>query len=560
MKITIDKKGIVLVITCIVVTILLVLTSVLFSSLLTEKRAVDVNKDALQALNLAETGGSHALAELRKRIRIDLKNNVESLGTHSLFESYFTSVDSLGFLRDFADDGSSTPFTVSGGQATLTLAPLNLDVGFQGTYAPTIIITENSPPANPSSDLYVFSYNFNIVSQGRVTDGGVVMNKNINLRGGSFIVTVRRDNFAKYALFTSHHMTPSGTTVWFTENTNFSGPVATNGRFSFANNPSGHFSEEITQHQSQARFYNLGWPVLLNADANGSVDIPIFDRGFQRSYGEVNLSASLSPDDLKNQALGTMSNPGPAGIYVPNNGSQVTGGIFVKGDCAVNMGLDGGDNAVYTLTQGSVTKTITVDRSANQTTVQEGASSVVYQGIPDGTSNEGTIIFSTDDITSFSGTVQRDTAMTVSSERDVVVTGNVRYEQYNTGPLNATGYNNVLGIVAWGGDVRIGSAAPNNVEIHGVIMAPHGEFTVDNYSSGSPRGTATLLGGVIADFYGAFGTFSGSTPISGYGRNFNYDARMLAGVTPPYFPYMSNFSSFDDNGLDASLTWQDEGV
>ncbi len=372
-------------------------------------------------------------------------------------------------------------------------------------------------------------------------------------------MTVRRDNFAKYALFTSHHMTPSGTTVWFTANTNFSGPVATNDRFSFANNPSGHFSEEITQHQNQARFYNMGWPVLLNADANGSVDVPIFDRGFQRSYGEVNLSASLSSSDLKNQALGTMSNPGSTGIYIPNNGSQVTGGIFVKGNCAVNMGLDGGDNAVYTITQGSTTKTITVDRSANQTTVQEGASSAVYQGIPDGTSNEGTIIFSTDDITSFSGTVQRDTAMTVSSERDVVVTGNVRYEQYNTGPLNATGYNNVLGIVAWGGDVRIGSAAPNNVEIHGVIMAPHGEFTVDNYSSGSPRGTATLLGGVIADFYGAFGTFSGSTPISGFGRNFNYDARMLAGVTPPYFPYMSNFSSFDDNGLDASLTWQDEG-
>lgn len=560
MRILIDRKGVILIITCIIVAILLVLTSVLFSNLSTEKRAVDTDKDTLQALSIAEAGGSHALAELRKRIRTDLKTNVETSGTHTLFQSYFTSGDSLGFLRDFAYTGGAAQFSVSSGQAALTLVPLNLDVGFQGTYTPIIVVTEKTPPANPSTDVYVFSYNYNIQSQGRVTDVGLVVNKNIFLRGGSFTVTVRRDNFAKYALFTTHHTTPSGTTVWFTANTSFSGPVSTNDRFSFANNPSGHFSEDVTQHKDKAQFYNLGWPVLLAAVANSTRDVPVFDKGFVRGYGEVNLPSSLSSADLKNQALGTMSNPGPSGIYVPNNGLQVTGGIFVKGDCTLNMSLDGSDNAVYAMTQDSTTKTITVNRTGNQTTVQDSGGTVVYQGIPDGTGDEGTIIFSTDDITEFSGTVQKDTAITVSSERDVVITGNVKYEQYNTSPLSATGYNNVLGIVAWEGDVRIGTAAPNNVEIHGVVMAPHGEFTVDNYSLGSSRGTATLLGGVIADFYGAFGTFSGSTPISGYGRNFNYDARMLAGVTPPYFPYMSNYSSFDDNGLDAKLAWQDEGV
>jgi hypothetical protein len=108
--------------------------------------------------------------------------------------------------------------------------------------------------------------------------------------------------------------------------------------------------------------------------------------------------------------------------------------------------------------------------------------------------------------------------------------------------------------------VRIGTAAPNNITIHGVVMAPHGVFSVDNYNNGSPRGTATILGGAITDFYGPFGTFSGSSAISGYGRNFIYDGRMLEGRTPPYFPYMRGFFASVD-GLDTNLSvWQDQGV
>jgi hypothetical protein len=118
----------------------------------------------------------------------------------------------------------------------------------------------------------------------------------------------------------------------------------------------------------------------------------------------------------------------------------------------------------------------------------------------------------------------------------------------------------MLGIIAWAGDVRIGTSAPNNVEIHGIIMAPHGEFTVDNYDSGASRGTATLLGGVITDFYGAFGQFSGTTPLHGYGRNFVYDPRVLNGKTPPYFPYLSGFTAQDDLHLDDKLIWEGEGV
>ena len=105
-------------------------------------------------------------------------------------------------------------------------------------------------------------------------------------------------------------------------------------------------------------------------------------------------------------------------------------------------------------------------------------------------------------------------------------------------------------------EVRIGTSAPNNITINGIIMAPSGVFTVDNYNSGGYRGVATLLGGVITDYYGAFGTFNGTTNSTGYGRNFIYDSRMLQGYSPLYFPFMPNFTAIS-NGIGVNLTWQE---
>lgn len=554
------KKGVVLVISLVILAVLLVLTGAYFSGLLTEKRAADNERFVLQALGLAEAGANHAQSELRERIRTDLKNRVNNERKSSTFNGYVINNDSLGFLRDFAYATGDSQFVVSGNEAVLELSALNLNTQIQGSYTSKITVKANGLPTSPSNNVYIFPYNYMIEAQGSITSTTPNIQKKIRLLQGSFTVTVRQDTLAKFALFTNHHRTPQGGTVWFTADTNFTGPVSTNERFSFANNPSAHFTEAVTQHEKKARFYNRGWPILIDADNNLPYDNPTFDRGFLRGQDIINLESSISQSDLRNEALGTMQEPGQDGIYIPNNGTNVTGGIYIRGNSTVNMSLDANSNAVYTIRQGQTTKSITVDYINKRTQVQTGQSTETYQGLPDGVSNEGILIYAKGDITSFSGTVQKDSAVTVSSERDIVITGHIQYQQYNPGPpLNANGYANVLGILSWGGDVRIGTAAPNNVNIHGVVMAPHGIFTVDNYRFGSPRGTATILGGVITDFYGPFGTFWGSQPISGYARNFIYDTRMLRGVRPPYFPYLSNFTSSDDGGLDRRLIWQDKG-
>lgn len=562
-----NKKGVVLAIAMVIMAVLLVLTGAYFSSLITEKSSMDREKFVLQALGLAEAGVNQGVSELRERIRTDLKDKVEQETRSSVYNSYVTNNDSLGFLRDFAYAAGDSQFVVAGEEATLTLSSLSLDTAVAGNYSAKIMVSPNGNPSIPQPDTYIFPYNYKIESAGTITTPTV--QKTVRLLQGSFTITIRRDTFAKYALFTNHHKTPSETTVWFTANTDFTGPLHTNERFSFANNPSGTFSAEVTQHLTTARFYNQGSPKLLNADSNPPYDVPTFQARFSRGVDLINLPSSVTQQDLKNEATGgqndgTWSN----GIYLPNTGGSLAGGIYIKGDASsLAMAVDGNNRPVYTITQESNTKTITIDYATNQTIVGNvsgtgGTAPGTYSGIPNGIGDEGIIVYDNGKINNFSGTVQSATKLTVSSDSDIVIDNHIMYQSYNSGPPpSATGYTNLLGILTWNGDVRIGTSAPNDLNIHGVVMAAgrNGIFTVDNYNVGSPRGTVTLLGGAITDFYGPFGTFSGSTPRSGYGRNFVYDSRMLQGITPPYFPYMTNFTSFDDGGLDKRLTWQDTG-
>ncbi|ANE44054.1 DUF4900 domain-containing protein [Deinococcus puniceus] len=114
---------------------------------------------------------------------------------------------------------------------------------------------------------------------------------------------------------------------------------------------------------------------------------------------------------------------------------------------------------------------------------------------------------------------------------------------------------NMLGIYSSGdhesspGDIELVSPAscpngfgtcaslPANARIHAVMMASQGAVRVrghDEPVNASPfeLGNIQLLGGIIENYYGAFGITDGR----GYGRNFVYDPRMNDGMAPPAFP------------------------
>lgn len=558
------KRAVLLIAALLVMALVSGLTGIYLSTLVTEKRSVDDERMVLQAVNFADAGVSHAVTELRKRMGIDLRAKVLSQTKASYFNDYVTANASLAFLADncYASDGEK--FTVNGNEAVLGVAALNMTSGVEGNYTNTRIriTVPQAPTADLANETFRFYYAYSLDSTGTITRYSPAIEKEVLSAPQTFTIVIRRDNFAKFALFTSHHVTQSGTAVWFTSNTNFSGPVHTNERFCFEGNPSAHFTAEASQHLTKAYFYNGGWEKLLDAESNGTLDVPEFDEGFTRSADEISLTSSITQADMKNYALGGSTDPG-TGIYVMNDGTKCTGGIYIRGnqgqssdDATITMSVDGSDRQVYTINQGGSNVTVTI--GATQTIVTDSSGTNTYTGKPDGTNHEGILIYVNDDIKSLSGTVQSSTLATIASERDIKITGNVKYASYTSSPLSAEGADNLLGILSWGGNVRITTSAPDNVEIHGVVMAPHGVFTVDNYNSGSARGTATLLGGVISEYYGAFGTFGGMFGDTGYGRKFVYDERMMEGMSPPYFPYMTNFCSVVEptNALMQKLVWQ----
>ncbi|AWN22883.1 hypothetical protein DKM44_06275 [Deinococcus irradiatisoli] len=167
--------------------------------------------------------------------------------------------------------------------------------------------------------------------------------------------------------------------------------------------------------------------------------------------------------------------------------------------------------------------------------------------------------------------------LTLSATNNIVISDNLLYEDPPCTGTSATAPScdtvaddgtmkkNVLGIYSGTGNIEIANNgtnstqntnpgtctttsgratctsvvnAPNNVTIHAVLMASRGAVQVQNYSSNISRGVVNLLGGVIENYYGAFGQTNGN----GFGRNYIYDTRMEVGFTPPSFPTQQNWT------------------
>ncbi len=560
-----DEKGVALIFTLLFVVILMAIAGIFVLRIVHEARMAALERELTKTFYAAQGGGEAALEEVEVLINTYLQDTISSASPSGVINNAKAKVntsDGIGWLVYAVRNNNVPVLSQNGEEASYTAA------GSLGAtdYSYNIIFSEKGDPSSVGTDAWDFPYSFRIESAG--TSGSV--NSTVTLYG-DFTVRVQRDNFAKFALFTNRQQMPSGTNVWFTDKTNFFGPVHTNDRFNFALNPSGTFEELVTQYQPTARFYNNGSSILLNADANGTIDVPIFEDDFNRSAGQITLNSATEEADMISQVKGN-NNYNSNGIYFPAQGSTLTGGIYVRGNATVTFSVNAQDQAVYTITQGSSTRVITVDPTASQTQVfnPSNNTTTTYTGQPDGQDDAGTIIYVSGNINSFSGTVQEDTEVTVASRDSIIITNHLKYTDYTPGsgtagqpgyvPPTAEGTKNLLGIVSWNGNVRVGTSAPNNVEIHGTVMAENGIFSVDNYNDTGvgPRGIATLLGGAISDNYGAFGQFNGSTgqATSGYGRNFVYDKRMQLGEAPPYFPTLDTFIAFT-NDITDKLVWQD---
>lgn len=412
-----------------------------------------------------------------------------------------------------------------------------------------------------------FDFVYESHSEGRTGTFG----KRCTMAEGVMRLSASRGNFADYLIFTDVHSMPDGSPVWFHSSGNFDGRVHTNDQFRFAFQPT--FRDLTTSAGQKATYFNWGAPVELDAERNGNIDVPNFYGGFDRnvprielpdnSFSQLRAAIGGNPSDTRpvtyqeiNQSLnikGGSVDEVPVGVYVANKAGQARGGIYIQGEAqSVQLSVRNRYIQVYDIVdQRGDPWHVEVDNRRQSTSIRGGGVIQQLKGVPRG------IMYTNGAINELKGpsrsgsnvppALQKDTPLHIVSTRDIVIQGDLTYQDFDDG-------ENVLGLFSSGGDIRIGKKAPDDLCLDAYVLASNymKSFTVDDYDVGQYRGMVHLRGGMITNYYGAFGifTFSG---MKGYGRDFRYDRR---GKVPPYFPLTNRY--VPSQPIPQVLAWREE--
>lgn len=317
---------------------------------------------------------------------------------------------------------------------------------------------------------------------------------------------VMTQSYAQFIYFTEDEHLPGSTTpVWFCTQDALDGSLHTNGRLHLWGDPSflGHVSSAYggpddtdPSHDPGFMYYNNDYynHVESAAASNPPHDEPVFGDGYELGATEIELPDCL--DDLRTLAA--------------------DGGLTITGNTEIQFSRSNGGSPMYGYVSyrpiGGSTWTDVAISSINGVVFVTGQ--VQVKGVLDG-------------------------SLTIGSSQDMYITDDVTYRASDAnGPL--PGCDDILGLVSER-NITISDNVPNrtNCTIHAHVMALNTSFQVQNYRSGSPRGTLTIHGGIIQKYRGAVGTgrmVGGQVVIStGYAKNYHYDPRFDLIQPPGYF-------------------------
>ena len=133
-----------------------------------------------------------------------------------------------------------------------------------------------------------------------------------------------------------------------------------------------------------------------------------------------------------------------------------------------------------------------------------------------------------------------DGMLTIGVNGNIEIVDDILYEASTPGSGPDPDCDDMLGLIAAGsvdGDIIISYTLPNqsDCEIHAVMMALQKSFEVEDYAHYPLRGDLTVYGGVVVDYSILTGVCVDGVVVSGYIRDFHYDARM-SDESPPFFP------------------------
>jgi Tfp pilus assembly protein PilX len=336
--------------------------------------------------------------------------------------------------------------------------------------------------------------------------------------------------------------------------------------------PANNFSQEFAVINSTGvtELKTDGTPVdppqTVPTDSHGD-PVDVFD-----SSGRVStkvLAANLR--NVINEAPNGNGNSIPAGVYVPSDGTAITGaGIYVEGDASdIQIYADTNGDQVYVIQQGQgsniTTTTIRThyDSTSPTTTISSGSTTRTYTGVFMDRSDPlspkpGTSLFVDGSINSLRGgktsstnrpAIASQTALTITAQRNITVTGDLKYTNPvsntdGTPVSNINAITNVLGVFTNDGNLNL---EPSSSYVAGPGLSMQMDAAVVTFNSKTNNDSGNIEGSI---------TYTGSTPGTndrwrltgsrvqskinsiGYNnRDIYYDVRFSGGrFGPPFFP------------------------
>ena len=445
-------------------------------------------------------------------------------------------------------------------------------------------VTSVGPTGQPTGYRYTYAYTITTLGRSggaeeiRLQESGTLtMNAAIIPAGG------RTVSFASWGFFVDDQQLCTGSTL---VPGTVTGPVHTNGGWTFGTSGSYIFTDAVTQSNRNMGF-QFSNACLQSSTAPVSRGGTTINPTFQAGMTTNSPTVALPQNDFSQQravldGMGTntaavtnaernaelklvngtaypAAGTPASGVYIPYSTDPVTGqavvtgsGIHVSGNASVVMSTVGASGQRFQITQGGTTTTVTVDPVANTTVISQGGTTKTLQGVfmdLTTTPKPATMLYVDGSITSIRGpaqnvaAIQDGAAVTVTAKANVTVTGDLIYKTpVVTKTANAPccpgapagtlipGADNgqVLGVFTATGDIQL-----NNGNANGVLNIDASLATISNGGSGglvnvgARINTLNISGGRIQNDIKNINTTT---------RNVLFDRRFATGFAPSWFP------------------------
>ena len=607
------NQGIALVTALVLMIVMVAVIAILTLDTVSEIRQNKDNILTARARNAAEAGTTYARMGMDAQLQSYMQPIIDNYATNFMANGGDPTSDYVIPENAWSSVASSIQQALNSNFAHLPAGDLAGAGSANISYQVQNFRISSMPASGSTNQLQVYTAEYKIVSSGKSGAGRRRVRED-----GFLTLEIGRASLSQWLFLVED---AGGQNGFFYTGSVFDGPVHANNNWGFGGQPK--FLDRITASDGGAWYWDVdgrcndgqGQNVFMNAGSRPPCTVPDFQQGYDWNAPRVQLpnntlsqeraALGLDPaEDLNNDGvpdpvsqsdrcaqLGispcTGANPVPDGVYLVNDGNNVTGGFYIEGDLDdLYVAAGGNGTQIYQFTQSGQTWTVVVDYNNNTTTVrQPSGATTVLNGVPNGPAPLGSggptgQIYVTGGIRALRApsrtgpvpsngpnhpppdtippALSLETQLNITAVDEIDLYTDLIYECDPTQMQDASylashsrcqsvrgSLNTVLGLFSESEDITIRQGAVDDIYLWGSFLSANSGrgLAVENYDTRGLQGTMHLFGGIIQWNDKVRGLVSGGRLVSGYVETFEYDRRFEdSHLSPPNFPTTRAFA------------------